>query len=215
MERIDIDTKENEDETYAESGSNNSIDSINNDVLNDNFDLGELGEPHLLDQNNDDEEPSVSTVQTTNEEDVSLAWNPRNNFTADSPYFKSFCDHEVQSLSLLTDAMREITSRTKTFCKTGALMAEATRRLASSCRLRWDDEQKSEEGLSQEAIDKIVEARRKAVGGEMAELLEHLGEVSTTVTDLLFIADSHEIFPRLWTKLLSIKCQCFNQSKAV
>lgn len=193
MQRADIDSKE--DEVAVENASNNSSDSLLQDTLNDNFDLGE---PHLLDQKNDsDEEPSVST----NDNDEDLAWNPRNNFTADSPYFKSFCGHEVQSLSLLTDAMREITSRTKTFCKTGALMGEAARRLANSCRLRWDDEQNSEEGMTQEEIDKLVEARRKAVGGEMAELLEHLGKVSVRRLQFYDIAAcSHGNYHRRWMK---------------
>jgi hypothetical protein len=152
-------------ETDVENASNNSSD--------DNFDLGE---PHLLDQNN--EEPSTpSTLPTTTPD----AWNPRHNFTADSPYFKSFCDHEIQSLSLLTDAMREITTRTKTLCQTGALMGEATRRLASSCRLRWDEEQNREDGMTPEEIDQLVTARRKAVGGEMAELLEYLGKVRNNI----------------------------------
>lgn len=174
MELVNVDAKEIDDEISVEIASNNSSDSLIRVASNDNFDFME---PHLLDQNHNDEEPSVSTVQTNLNDDGNTAWSPRNNFTADSPYFKSFCDHEVQSLSLLTDAMREITSRTKTFCKTGSLVGEATRRLASSCRLRWDDEQNVEEGMTQEAIDKLVEARKKAVGGEMAELLEHLGKV--------------------------------------
>lgn len=175
MAPVDTEVKEAEEESVLENASNNSSDSVIND---DNFDLGE---PHLLDQNDNDEEPSASTIQTINDDESNVTWNPRNNFTADSPYFKSFCDHEVQSLSLLTDTMREITSRTKTFCRTGALMGEATRRLARSCRLRWDDEQNLEDGMTQEEIDKLAEARRKAVGGEMAELLEHLGKVSAIV----------------------------------
>ena len=179
MGSVETDVKELEEENALENASNSSSDSILNDALNDKFDLGE---PHLLDQNDNDnnEEPSASTVPTSisnNDDETHVIWNPRNNFTADSPYFKSFCDHEVQSLSLLTDTMREITSRTKTFCRTGSLMGEATRRLASSCRLRWDDEQNVEDGMTQEEMDQLVEARRKAVGGEMAELLEHLGKV--------------------------------------
>ncbi|GAX21703.1 Arf-GAP with coiled-coil, ANK repeat and PH domain-containing protein [Fistulifera solaris] len=163
-------TDEQVQETKEVKETEETVENASNNSSDDNFDLGE---PHLL--NDSPEEPSTttSTLPTTTSD---AAWNPRHNFTADSPYFKSFCDHEIQSLSLLTDAMREITTRTKTLCQTGALMGEATRRLASSCRLRWDEEQSREDGMTPEEIDQLVAARRKAVGGEMAELLEHLGK---------------------------------------
>ena len=57
-------------------------------------------------------------------------------FTADSPYFSSYIDTEMQSLNVLHDTVKDISARAKTFGKCGALMAEATRRLSQACRLQ-------------------------------------------------------------------------------
>lgn len=106
-------------------------------------------------------------------EDKPKTINPRTSFTADSPYFTAFCDNEIRSLNSLTETLRDISSRTKTFCQTGELMAEAMQRLAKSCKLRRDI-------LEDEDDDPelVYQARRKAVGEEMAVLLENLGDVS-------------------------------------
>ena len=56
-------------------------------------------------------------------------------FTSDSPYLQSYIDREMRNLNVLTDTLRDISARARTFGKCGALMAEATRRLSSSCRL--------------------------------------------------------------------------------
>lgn len=105
--------------------------------------------------------------------------NYRNSFTADSPYFSAFADHELKSLNVLGRTLQEVSERTKTFVRTGELMSEAARRLSSTCMLRGvndgsesDDEDKRE---SEEAL------RREAVGEEMSKLLELLGEVRTVV----------------------------------
>jgi hypothetical protein len=104
---------------------------------------------------------------------------PRTSFTADSPYFTSFCDGEIKSLHTLSSSLRDISARTNTFCRTGALMSEAMHRLANSCKLR------PERNLSQDNPDEekhedeeVVQQRRSAVGEEMAKLLQLLGEVS-------------------------------------
>jgi hypothetical protein len=106
----------------------------------------------------------------------------RTSFTADSPYFTSFCDGEIKSLSTLSNSLRDISARTNTFCRTGALMSEAMHRLANSCKLR------PERNLSQDHPDEerhekedVVQQRRQAVGEEMAKLLQLLGEVSQSV----------------------------------
>jgi Tfp pilus assembly major pilin PilA len=103
----------------------------------------------------------------------------RTSFTADSPYFTSFCDGEIKSLGTLSNSLRDISARTNTFCRTGALMSEAMHRLANSCKLR------PERNLSQDHPDEErrekeddVLQRRNAVGEEMAKLLQLLGEVS-------------------------------------
>jgi hypothetical protein len=114
----------------------------------------------------------------------------RTSFTADSPYFTSFCDGEIKSLGTLSNSLRDISARTNTFCRTGALMSEAMHRLANSCKLR------PERNLSQDHPDEErnekeddVQQRRQAVGEEMAKLLQLLGEVSHSVC--LFV--SHDI----------------------
>jgi hypothetical protein len=106
----------------------------------------------------------------------------RTSFTADSPYFTSFCDGEIKSLNILTESLGDISARTKTFCRTQALMSEAMQRLANSCKLR------PERNLSQDDSDEesheredVVQQRRQAVGEEMATLLQLLGEVSHSV----------------------------------
>ena len=41
----------------------------------------------------------------------------------------------MRNLHVLTETLRDISARARTFGKCGALMAEATRRLSSACRL--------------------------------------------------------------------------------
>lgn len=104
------------------------------------------------------------------------SWNARTSFTADSPYFSAFCDSEIHSLNILCETLTEIAVRAKTFSKTGAIMCEATRRLAMACKLeRPTDEEKTDEGMDEQQAKKL---RRKAIGEEMAQTLELLGEVS-------------------------------------
>lgn len=113
--------------------------------------------------------------------DDSNDWSPHNSFLADSPYFSAFVENDVKSMSVLVDTLQDISARTKTFSKCGALMAESTRRLAFSCRLKRDNDL-SEDMTEEEKVDreaKLGKERRRALGNEMADLLELLGEVST------------------------------------
>jgi hypothetical protein len=112
----------------------------------------------------------------------------RTSFTADSPYFTSFCDGEIKSLHTLTESLGDISARTKTFCRTQALMSEAMHRLANSCKLR-PERNKSQEDSDEERPERedVVLQRRHAVGEEMATLLQLLGEVSQSVSLFLVI----------------------------
>ena len=148
----------------------------------------ELLEPQLMISKDDEDEGSSSPRLTS-------TWTERNSFTADSPYFKAFCDSEVNSLSLLTDTMRDITSRTRTFAKTGILMSEATRRLAMSCKLRQDSYEETENPVSVQ--ERMAAQRRKAIGDEMTALLGQLGEVSFIKRDPVY-----GILPKSWGLLL-------------
>lgn len=125
-------------------------------------------EPHLILSKDDEDEEETSIPRR-------CPWSARNSFTADSPYFKAFCDSEVGSLSLLTDTMRDITSRTRTFAKTGVLMSEAARRLAVSCKLRQDSYEETELPVREQ--ERMAAMRRNAVGEEMANMFGQLGEV--------------------------------------
>lgn len=113
--------------------------------------------------------------------DDSNDWSPHNSFLADSPYFNAFVENDVKSLSVLVETLQDISARTKTFSKCGALMSESTRRLAFSCRLKRDndlsEDMTEDEKVSREA--KLLKERRRALGNEMADLLELLGEVSS------------------------------------
>jgi len=133
-----------------------------------------LLQPHLVDSKDEDEEQeSNEEVQPERRKSSSSKWSSRTSFTANSPYFTSFSEHEVHSLGLMTDTMRDITARTKTFAQTASLMGEAAERLAASCRLQQD----IEDGV----INTDLKAQReKAIGAEMTSILGVVGQVSIT-----------------------------------
>ena len=104
-------------------------------------------------------------------------------FSADSPYFASYVENDMKSVRTFHETLHDISGRTRTFGKCGALMAESTRRLALSCRLRrpfvqkeGEDEKEMEEKAEQREAE--VLERRRAVGEEMASLLSVMSEVS-------------------------------------
>lgn len=136
--------------------------------------LANPGQPQAAPEMDDIDDPLLGK-----DGDDSNDWSPHNSFLADSPYFNAFVENDVKSLSVLVETLQDISARTKTFSKCGALMAESTRRLSYSCRLKRDndlaEDMTEEEQLDREA--KLGKERRKALGNEMADLLELLGEV--------------------------------------
>ena len=106
-------------------------------------------------------------------------WKARTNFTADSPYYSSFCDAEVNNLKVLCDTLYDISSKTRTFCKTGFLMSDASRRLSLACKLRTDDGNDSgdDDLAAAERAEQIITIKRQAIGEEMTDILQHLGDV--------------------------------------
>lgn len=113
-------------------------------------------------------------------------------FTADSPYFTAYVDKEMKNLNVLSDTLRDISSKAKTFGKCGALMSEATRRLSQSCKLQSfqssNTNNKSESyddfGTFLSDKDKQTYSERKAsVGEEMAGVLQVLGNVLDEIAD--------------------------------
>jgi hypothetical protein len=104
----------------------------------------------------------------------------QNSFSADSPYFSSYVDSELRSMSVMHDTLRDLAGRTKTFGKCGALMSESTRRLAMSCRLRrpYMAEDEKEMEIQEQQMERDVTERRHALGEDMAGLLSVMAEVS-------------------------------------
>ena len=112
-------------------------------------------------------------------------------FTSDSPYLQSYIDREMRNLIVLTETLRDISARARTFGKCGALMAEATRRLSGACRLNppggVNGGRASESGEEtpgeEEETARVMNERRESVGEEMTSVLSVLGEILDEVAD--------------------------------
>ena len=108
--------------------------------------------------------------------------NVQNSFSADSPYFLSYVENEMNSMQIMHQTLNDIAARTKTFGKCGSLMAESTRRLALACQLR-QPQTEEDDGLGVESEENRrqemqIAERKRAVGGEMASLLGVMSDVS-------------------------------------
>jgi len=116
-------------------------------------------------------------------------------FTADSPYFTAYVDKEMKNLNVLSDTLRDISSKAKTFGKCGAVMSEAARQLSLSCKLQsfqnanykgdpYDANGVGNGTSSLSDKDKQIYAERKSsVGEEMAGVLSVLGNVLDEIAD--------------------------------
>ena len=120
---------------------------------------------------------SLSGVSDQNQH-ANLNVNVQNSFSADSPYFSSYVENEMNSMNIFHQTLKDVAARTKTFGKCGALMSESTRRLALACRLQ---QPRSEEDGENEDDERHREAevleRRRAIGEDMASLLGVMSEV--------------------------------------
>lgn len=122
-------------------------------------------------------EPGIEIPMTTSTKKAATS------FTADSPYYTSFCEKEMRQVTILSETLKEISNRAKTFGKCGALMAESTRRLSSACRLEKqtplsgsDDEGDVEAKTEKEFREQ--QERKQAIGQDMSSVLQLLAEVS-------------------------------------
>jgi len=124
---------------------------------------------------------SLSGVSDQNQH-ANLNVNVQNSFSADSPYFSSYVENEMNSMNIFHQTLKDVAARTKTFGKCGALMSESTRRLALACRLQ---QPRSEEDGDNEDDERHREAevleRRRAIGEDMASLL---GVMSETLEEI-------------------------------
>lgn len=118
-----------------------------------------------------------------NKNNNNIGWSSRSSFTADTPYFDAFLESEIGSLNILSETLGDIAQKTRAVVKAGAVLSYTTRRLALACKFRRDPadgggDSWEESGVSEEEIAK---QRRDAVGDEMADILELLGEVCACV----------------------------------
>jgi hypothetical protein len=130
-------------------------------------------------------------------------------FTSDSPYLQSYIDREMHDLHVLTETLRDISARARTFGKCGALMAEATRRLSGACRLNPvssgnnngsssssdnnnNGTSKDDTANSNDHLAAIMTERRQSIGDEMVSVLSVLGEISCRCT-IKFMSKSRGI----------------------
>ena len=102
----------------------------------------------------------------------------------------------MRNLVVLTETLRDISARARTFGKCGALMAEATRRLSSACRLnppssnsgtgsggRNGEEDFSAVTSESEVQMRVMQERQESIGDEMTSVLSVLGEILDEVAD--------------------------------
>ncbi|KAL9191455.1 hypothetical protein ACHAXT_001161 [Thalassiosira profunda] len=111
-------------------------------------------------------------------------------FTSDSPYLQSYMDRELRNLVVLTETLRDISARARTFGKCGALMSEATRRLSGACRLNPPNSGARGDGTGEEPKEgedeeyhRLLQERRESIGDEMTSVLAVLGEILDEVAD--------------------------------
>lgn len=111
-------------------------------------------------------------------------------FTSSSPYLSSYVSREMRNLHILTDTLRDISARARTFGKCGALMAEATRRLSCACRLgsmdksaestvrpSGEDRGSVHDSITSDVSTEEERLRKESIGEEMTMTLGLLGEI--------------------------------------
>ena len=122
-------------------------------------------------------------------------------FTADSPYFTAYVDKEMKNLNDLRSTLRDISSKAKTFLKSGVHMSEAMKKLSLACKLQPSNSHSHNNNSSnnnnsnnnngientggsfdENTLDQkekaIFEQKKNSVGNEMVEVLQVLGKVS-------------------------------------
>ena len=98
----------------------------------------------------------------------------------------------MKNLNVLTETLRDISAKAKTFGKCGVLMSEATRRLSQSCRLQSAkvinvdgiaNDVNNNANLSEKERQAVLE-RETSVGVDMAGVLRVLGKVLDEVAEV-------------------------------
>jgi len=103
--------------------------------------------------------------------------NQSSSFTADSPYYTSYVHNEMRNIQVLTETLRDISSKTKACTKCSRLLSEATKRLSSACKLQSSKVTNDNEDTF------IVQERRDSVGQEMEGVLKVFSSVLDDIAD--------------------------------
>lgn len=101
----------------------------------------------------------------------------QSSFTADTPYYTAHVHKEMRNIHVLTETLRDISSKTKSCTKCSRLLSEATKRLSSACKLQ------SSKVTSDNEDEAIVQERRDCVGKEMEGVLKVFSSVLDDIAD--------------------------------
>ncbi|KAL7544128.1 hypothetical protein ACHAXR_013522 [Thalassiosira sp. AJA248-18] len=149
--------------------------------------------PQTRSTRNKSDGASSSSSSSSNNNNSTTPSSAIPSFTSDSPYLQSYIDRDMRNLVVLTETLRDISGRARTFGKCGALMAEATRRLSSACRLNPPNPPANNSGggetvggsFSDENDEqmRVMKERQESIGDEMTSVLTVLGEILDEVAD--------------------------------
>ena len=126
--------------------------------------------------------PSVRTLNEANNASGGM----NTSFTADSPYFNSYVDKEIDNLGVLKSTLQDISKNARAFGQCGAAMVEATRNLSSSCKLQSKLHDISEDDMDLEMRmerARLYGLKKECMGDEMLKVLSLLGEVLDEIAD--------------------------------
>lgn len=122
------------------------------------------------------DEISRATNVASDDDDNVIVKN-QSSFTADSPYYTARVYHEMRNIHVLTETLRDISSKTKACTKSSRQLSDATKRLSSACKLL------SSKVPSDDKDETIVQERRDSVGQEMEGVLNVLSSVLDDISD--------------------------------
>ena len=122
-----------------------------------------------------DEIPRATKAASDNDDDVIVK--NQSSFTADSPYYTARVHHEMRNIHVLTETLRDISSKTKACTKSSRLLSDATKRLSSACKLQ------SSKVASDDKDETIVQERRDSVGQEMEGVLNVFSSILDDIAD--------------------------------
>jgi hypothetical protein len=108
---------------------------------------------------------------------------PSTSFTADSPYFKTYVENEIEDLETLKAVLAEISQKAGIFGANARLMIQSMRELAQACRLKCDMEKLDGESEIERKHRELgyLKERRSCLGEDMVAVFKNLGQVRARV----------------------------------